>query len=293
MTAIAGKTVLLTGASRGIGVFIARALAREKATVIGVSRSKEKLDKVCVEVNTLGGKGISIPFDISKVEELPDLLQQINQLVGPVDILINNAGIEIYRAFQDYSLAELKSVLSLNLLAAMELTRLLLPSMLRQGSGHVVNITSLGGKKGSPYDTIYCSSKAGLLIFSDALRQELAGTGVEISAISPGYVAECGMFADTHVPAPNLAGKSTPEQVVRAVVRAIQQNKAEVIVNQDPVTEALTKVLFAVEQFFPRFGDAVHRRLGVAELNKMRVKNQIGADNLSKNRVYLEQPSNK
>ncbi|MDZ8188310.1 MAG: SDR family NAD(P)-dependent oxidoreductase [Nostoc sp. ChiSLP02] len=292
MTAIAGKTVLLTGASRGLGVFIARALAKEGATIIGVSRSKEKLEKVGLEINALGSKGISIPFDISQVEQLPDLLQEVNQLAGPVDILINNAGIEIYRAFQDYSLAELKSVLSINLLAAMELTRLLLPSMLRQRSGHIVNIASLGGKKGSPYDSIYCSSKAGLLIFSDALRQELAGTGVEISAISPGYIAEFGMFADTHVPAPELAGKSAPEQVVKAVIKAIRENKAEVIVNQDSMTEVLTKLLFAVEQFFPRFGDAVHQRLGVGELNKMRVKNQIIA-NISKNQVYLDKVSNK
>ncbi len=285
MTAIAGKTVLLTGASRGIGVFIARAIAREEATLVCVSRSKEKLDNVCVEVNAAGGKAISIPFDVSQVEQLPVLLQQINQLVGPIDILINNAGIEIYRAFQDYSLADLKSVLSLNLLAAMELTRLTLPSMLRQGSGHVVNIASLASKKGSPYDSIYCASKGGLLLWNDALRQELAGTGVEVSAICPGYVSETGMFADTHVPAPSQAGTSTPTDVAIAVVRAIKQNKAEVIVNQDSVTETMTKLLFAVEQFFPRFGDKVHRWLGVAELNKMRVKNQMDAKNLLKNRA--------
>lgn len=272
MTALAGKTVLLTGASRGIGVFIAHALAKEQATVVGVSRSKEGLDKVCAEVNAAGGKAISVPFDISQVEQFPVLLQQIEQQAGSIDILINNAGIEIYKAFTDYSLAELKSVLSINLLAAMELTRLTLPSMLRQGSGHIVNIASLASKKGAPYDSIYGGSKAGLLIWNDALRQEFAGTGVEFSAICPGYVSEAGMFADTRVPAPDLAGKSKPADVAIAVVRAIKQNKAEVIVNQDSATETMTKVLFAVEQLFPRFGDAVFRWLGVAELNKMRVK---------------------
>ena len=288
MTAIAGKTVLLTGASGGIGVFIARALASESATVVGVSRSKEKLDQVCAEVNAVGGKGISIPFDISQVEQFPVLLQQINQLVGPIDILINNAGIEIYKAYQDYSLADFKSVLSINLLAAMELTRLVLPSMLRQGSGHVVNIASLASKKGSPYDSIYSASKAGLLILSGALRQELAGTGVEISAICPGYVSEAGMFADTRVPAPRFSGQSKPADVAIAVVRAIKQNKAEVIVNQDPVTENFSRLLFAFEQFFPRFGDVVYRWLGVAELNQRRAKNQMRAENLGKNRGEVD-----
>lgn len=288
MTTIAGKTVLLTGASGGIGVFIALALAREQATVVGVSRSPEGLEQVGAQVKALGGQWVGLPFDINRVAELSVLVQQISKLTGSIDILINNAGIEIYKKFTDYSTSDIQSVLTTNLLAALELSRLILPTMLRQRSGHIVNIASLASKKGVPYDSIYCASKAGLLIWSDALRQELAGTGVEISAICPGYVSECGMFADTRVPAPRFAGQSKAADVAIAVVRAIKQNKAEVIVNQDPVTETLTKLLFAVGQFYPQFGDTVHRWLGVAELNKMRVKNQMSAVNFSRNRVELE-----
>jgi short-subunit dehydrogenase len=287
MTSIAGKTVVLTGASRGIGIFIARELAKKQVTVVGVSRSQEGLDKFCAEVNAMGGKGIGIPFDISDVEELPVLLRQIERVAGSVDILINNAGIEIYRAFQDYSLADLQSVLSTNLLAGMELTRLLLPSMLRQGSGHIVNIASLASKKGHPYDSVYSASKAGLLMWADAVRQELAGTGVGISAICPGYVSQQGMLADTGVPAPSLGGTSKPEDVAIAVVRAIEENKAEVIVNGDPITENLTKLLLAIEQFFPQVGDAVNRWLGVTRLNQMRAKNQICRENSRKKSSLL------
>ncbi|WP_193195500.1 SDR family NAD(P)-dependent oxidoreductase [Nostoc sp. MG11] len=278
MTTIAGKTVVLTGASRGIGVFIARVLAEKQATIVGVSRSQEGLDKVCAEVNALGGKGIGIRFDISNVEELPMLLKKIEQLAGSVDILVNNAGIEIYRAFPDYSLADLQSVLSVNLLAAMELTRLVLPKMLHQSSGHIVNMASLASKKGHPYDSVYSASKAGLLMWSDAIRQELAGTGVGISSICSGYVSQQGMLADTGVPVPNVGGVSTPADVARAVVRAIEQNQAEVIVNGNPITENLTKLLFAVEQFFPRFGDVVNQWIGVPKLNQMRIENQIRAE---------------
>jgi short-subunit dehydrogenase len=274
MSIIAGKTVLLTGASRGIGVFIARALAKEKATVIGVARSQQGLDQVSAEVKALGGQWLGITSDISNIESLPSLVEQINQLAGPIDILINNAGIEIYRPFQDYSTAELQSVLSTNLLAAMELSRLVLPNMLRQGSGHIVNIASLAAKKGPAYNSIYSASKAGMFMWSDAVRQELAGTGVEISIICPGYVSEQGMSADSGVPIPSSSGSSTPTDVAIAVIRAIEQNQPEVIVNKDAMSVNITKLLLALWQIFPLFGDKIHQWIGVTKLNKTRAENQ-------------------
>ncbi|MEO0853037.1 MAG: SDR family NAD(P)-dependent oxidoreductase [Cyanobacteria bacterium J06648_11] len=271
MTMLAGKTVLLTGASRGIGAEIARTLARQQVTVVGVARSPALLEDVCAEVNDLGGKGIPMPFDISEVERLPELIEQVEAQVGRIDIAINNAGLERYGAFQNYSLGELQAVLSVNLIAAMELTRLLLPGWLDRDSGHVVNLVSLAGKKGHPFDSAYSASKGGLLMWSQALRQELQGTGVEVSAICPGYVADTGMLADTGVPAPKLAGISQAKDVAIAVMKAIEQNRAEVIVNQDPLTESLTKLLLALEQVFPRVADATNRWLGVTRLNQERI----------------------
>lgn len=274
MTIITGQTVLLTGASRGIGVFIARALAKEKATIVGVSRSQEVLDQVSTEVKALGGHWFGIKHDLSQLEDLPNLVQQINQLVGSIDILINNAGIEIYREFQDYSAAELQSILTINLLSVMELSRLVLPTMLNQKRGHIVNIASLAGKKGNPYNSVYSASKAGLLMWNDALRQELADTDVGISAICPGYVSGQGMIADTGVPIPKLAGASKPDDVAKAVIRAIKHNQAEVIVNQDPITANISKLLMALWQIFPQFGDTVYHWMGVGKLNQLRIENQ-------------------
>ena len=272
MTAIAGKTVVLTGASRGIGAFIACALAREKATVVCISRSEPKLAQICAEIDELGGKGVSFPFDLSQVENLSTLVEQIKQQVGAIDILINNAGIEIYRAFTDYTLTELQLVLSTNLLAAMELTRLVLPSMLDRSTGHIVNMASTSGKKGAAYNSIYSASKGGSIVWSDALRQELTGTGVGVSTICPGYVCGEGMTADSGVPIPSMAGMSTPEAVTKATLKAIAQNQAEVIVNQDLITEITTKLLFALGQFFPRTSDRLYRRLGIAQSNQLRIK---------------------
>ncbi|MEO0839172.1 MAG: SDR family NAD(P)-dependent oxidoreductase [Cyanobacteria bacterium J06643_5] len=282
-----GKTVVLTGASRGIGEFIAAAFAKEQVTVIGVSRSKDKLDEVCNQINVLGGKGIGIPFDISKVEELPILVKKINNLTDSVDILINNAGIEIYHKFTDYSLTDIQSLLSTNLISAIELSRLLLPNMLERQEGHIVNIASLAAKKGHPFDSIYSASKAGLLMWSDALRQELIDTGVGISVICPGYVSQQGVFANTGIPAPTFSGTSKPEDVANAVIKAIKKNKAEIVVNQDPITEILTKLLLALWQLYPRLGDAFYNSIGVTKLNQMRIKKisfeeTIGIKNQSK-----------
>ena len=103
MTTIAGKTVLITGASRGLGRVIAHELAKEQATIVGVARSRSGLDRVCDEIEAMGGKAIGIACDLSQVERLSTLIVEIEQSVGSVDILINNAGTGIYRAFPDYS----------------------------------------------------------------------------------------------------------------------------------------------------------------------------------------------
>ncbi|MDJ0678657.1 MAG: SDR family NAD(P)-dependent oxidoreductase [Xenococcaceae cyanobacterium MO_167.B52] len=274
MRTIKGKTVLLTGASRGLGLLIARVLAQEGATIVGVARSSKGLEQFC---SLLNGNAIAIPFDLSRVEELPILVQEVKHLAGSVDILINNAGIEKYRAFTEYSLADLQAVLSINLVAAMELTRLILPEMLRRDSGHIVNMASLAAKKGSPYNSIYSASKGGLLMWTDTVRQELVGTGVGISAICPGYVLHVGMSADTGVPISRLAGASQPWVVAKAVAKAIQHNQAERIINQDFITEGFTKLLFMIAQFSPRWVDAVYQLMGIGKLNQRRIQAQTKA----------------
>ncbi len=270
MTSLKGKTVLLTGASRGLGVYIARNLAKEQATIVGVSRSKLSLDQVSDQIKAVGGKWISIPFDMTNVAELSTLASQIHEVAGPVDILINNAGVEMYRNFVDYSLEEIQSILTTNLIAAVEITRLLLPSMLERRSGHIVNIASIGGKKGVAYNSIYSASKAGLILWSDAIRQELTGTDVNISTICPGYISKVGMTVKTRVPVPPLAGISTPTKVADAVIKSLKKNQAEVIVNESFLTEGLTKVMFAIGQIYPEIVDTIYRLIGVVKLNQMR-----------------------
>ncbi|MBD2438567.1 SDR family oxidoreductase [Nostoc sp. FACHB-110] len=269
MTSIAGKIVLLTGASGGIGSFIAHALAKEQATVVAVSRSQIKLNDICTEIEASGCKAISIPFDISQVAELPNLVQQINQIAGGIDILINNAAIEKYRPFHQYTLPDIQSILTTNLIASMELTRLILPSMLARNSGHIVNIASGSGKKGMPYNSIYSASKAGLIMWTDALRQELADTNIGVSVVCPGYTA-AGMFSALGVAAPSLARVAPPKEVAIAILNAIKQNQAEVIVDG-----FVSKILFSNFQLFPKFGDLVFQWIGVKAVNKICAEKQM------------------
>ncbi|BAZ12429.1 short-chain dehydrogenase/reductase SDR [Calothrix sp. NIES-4071] len=269
MTHIAGKNVLLTGASGGIGEYIARALAKQKANVICVARSQAALEKLVTEIEQAGGKAISIPFDISKVEELPSLVEQVTQTIGSVDIVINNAAIEKYRPFQDYSLDDIRSTLTTNLISGMELTRLLLPDMIGKGSGHVVNIASGSGKKGAPYNSVYSASKAGLIMWTDALRQELASSNVGVTVVCPGYT-QAGMFLAFGLSAPKMARVSQPSDVANAILRAIEKNHGEVMLDG-----FLTKLLFSYIQLVPDFGDRLYRWIGLTKLNQTRAFNQM------------------
>ena len=262
MKTLAAKTVVLTGASRGIGTHIAQALAKEQATVVCVARSPGGLEQTCAQVESLGAKAIALPFDLSQLDALPTLVKQIEERAGAVDILINNAAVEKFRAFEDYTLADIQAISTLNLLAPMELTRLLLPGMQERDRGHIVNISSGSGKKAAPYNSLYSASKAGLIMWSEALRQELANTGVGVSVICPGCT-NAGMFLALDIPAPEGARVAEPTEVAAAAIAAIQENHKEVILDGLKI-----KVFYALSQLSPDFGDRMLQKAGVIETNR-------------------------
>jgi short-subunit dehydrogenase len=265
---LTGKTVLLTGASRGIGVYIAGTLAKQGARVIGVARSREGLEQTRFKVEAAGEVFYSIPFDLTQTGSLADLVSQAHDQAGPIDILVHNAGVELYQYYQANTAADLEKIVRTNLLAPLELTRLILPEMLERG-GHIVTIASLAGKKGVAYNSIYSATKAGLIMWCDALRQELAASRVNISVICPGYISTTGMFHDGGVAPPPLLGTSSPQDVADAVVTAITENRAEVIVNKGPM-----KPLLALGQISPTLGDRVVRWFGVPELSRKRIRGE-------------------
>jgi short-subunit dehydrogenase len=265
MQPLRDMNVVVTGASRGIGPVIAGTLAQRGARVAAVARDRAALEQTCREIRDAGGHAVPIDADLADVGSLGRLLERTEGELGPIDILVNNAGVEYYRRYTEYTADQLRAVLSVNLHAPMELSRLLLPGMLERGRGHIVNIASLAGKKGVLYNGPYSASKAGLILWTDALRQELRDTPVNVSVIMPGYVREAGMFHDGGVEPPRLLGTSSPQDVADAVVSAIEQDRAEIIVNPGPM-----RPLLALGQLSPRLSDRLVEWLGVNRLNERR-----------------------
>jgi short-subunit dehydrogenase len=249
--------VLLTGGSRGLGPFMARALLGHGARVTLNARSESDLEKTR---GAIGTDRVAIaPGDVSVPADREAIVAAAENAFGPIDILVNNAGIESVLPFEEFRDDEIERVISVNLQAPILLTRLVIPGMLQRGQGHIVNISSLSGKTGPPYHTIYASTKHGLVGFTLSLRSELKGSGVSASVICPGYITEAGMFAEERgMEPPKKSGAwGTPIDVARAVVRSIEKNVPEIIVARGMAR--IADVAFAIS---PRFVDAVARRTG-------------------------------
>lgn len=258
-----GDTVLVTGASGGLGALIARAFASLKVKLALVAYPGIGLDELKREVENRAEKTIAIVSDLRDANQRRDMLQKVKKELGSVDILINNAGIEFTSRYHDLSEENICDVLKVNLEAPMILSRLVLPDMLEKKRGHIVNISSLAGKGGPAFQEPYCASKAGLILFTSSFRGTYRGSGVSASAIVPGFV-EAGIYAKlkerTGFSAPALLGTSQPDPVVRAVIRAIERDLPEVIVNSLPV-----RPLFAFTALFPSAGEWLVGKTGANE----------------------------
>lgn len=260
MKELKGRNALLTGASRGLGVHIARALAEEGVNLALIARSIDALDEVREEVILHNIKAVVIPADLSDTEQVMALADKVGDELGPIDILINNAGIEWANPFCSYSPQEIQKMIQVNFTAPMLLTRSVLQGMLDRGRGHIVNMSSLAGKTGFPNQTPYASTKAGMIMFTNSLRTELDGTPVGASVICPGFVAEDGMYAEMEKragPAPRLLKPTTPDKVTSAVIKAIKKDKAEIIVSALPVRPA-----FIIQEIFPGIKSTLNKVFG-------------------------------
>jgi len=226
---------VVTGVSRGIGPHIARALAREGVDLVVTARSGDQLRAIATELSALGGRAVAVPSDLRVAAERERLVREATVRLGGIDILVNNAALDSSGAFRTLDVETLAATIDTNLTAPIHLASLVLPEMCARRSGHIVNVASLAGKKAVPYEALYGGTKAGLIEWTSALRIELRGTGVSLSAICPGYVTGEGMFARRGVAAPKLVGSTTPTAVANAIVRAIRRNRPVVLVNSMPV----------------------------------------------------------
>jgi short-subunit dehydrogenase len=233
-----GRNALVTGAGGGLGGYIARALAAEGVNLALTDLPGAPVDGLAAELRSRGVEVSCAPADLSDADERQRLATWGAEVLGPLDILVNNAGIEFGGSFLRTTEEELEAIVAVNLLAVMDMTRIVLPGMLERERGHIVNMASLAGKVPPLYLASYAATKHGVVGFTHALRLENgSGKPVGFSAICPGFVSQVGMFGRLEhlASAPRLLGTVPPESVGDAVVRAIRRNLPEVIVNKRPV----------------------------------------------------------
>ena len=179
--------LILTGASRGIGRELADGLAARGARLALVARNADALEQI---VSDLGpDRATAFPCDLGDATAIDGLIARVESEGGPVDGLVNNAGLDHTGAFTEMSAAELRAVIDVNLIATAELCRQVVPGMTARGRGHIVNVSSIGGSLPSAGVIAYCATKAGVNQFTAGLRSELKGTGVSTTLVEIGPVA--------------------------------------------------------------------------------------------------------
>src|SRR4051794_9272454 len=214
-----GSSVLLTGATGGIGHAIARALHGAGASLLLTGRRLDVLEPLAAEV---GGRASAV--DLSDRAAVDALIDE----AGDIDVLVANAALPASGDALDFSVEQIDRALDVNLRAPMIMSRVLGERMAARGRGHIVLISSLSGKSGQAQSAIYSATKFGLRGFGQGLRGDLAPRGVGVSVVFPGFIRDAGMFHESGAKLPKGVGTSTPDQVAAGVLRAITQDKGEV-----------------------------------------------------------------
>ena len=219
-----GKTALLTGATGGLGRAIAAALAERGASVLLSSRKADELTELAAALPGEGHRALVADLALEGTAE------RLVSEAGDVDILVANAGLPGTGKIDDFSAEEITRALRVNLEAPMRMSRQLVPAMQKRGEGHLVFIASLAGKAPSPRSAVYNATKFGLRGFALGLRCDLVGSGVGVSLVSPGFIRDAGLFADSGAKTPLGMGTATPQDVAAAAVKAIERDKHEIAV---------------------------------------------------------------
>ena len=184
-----GKIGIVTGAGSGIGRAIALAFIAEGAKVAVAGRNQEKLNRVARELKNLGGKGLALVADVSKEKDVESMVQKTLARFGKIDILVNNAGQILREKITDTDPSNWDNIINVNLRGTFLCSKAVLPFMIRQQNGRIINISSTAGKYGAPSRTAYCASKFAVSGLNESLAQEVAANGITISSICPGRVA--------------------------------------------------------------------------------------------------------
>ena len=227
------SVVVVTGASRGVGRSIALELATEGPRLVLVARAQAELEDVQRGVEELGGEAVVIPTDLRAPEEIEAMVQETLATFGTVDAVINNAGWSPpLRPIQQTSLEDWDHVMQVNARAPFQITKLFLPTMLEKGRGHVINISSLVGKRGVATASAYCMSKAALMAMGESLIAEASPKGIRMTNFACGAINTDMRWEAT--PDYPMEQVIEPEDVAQAVLNVLKMNDT-VLIEEIPI----------------------------------------------------------
>ena len=251
---LTGRSVLLTGATGGIGHAIARTLAARGATLVLTGRRTDVLEPLAAET---GGRALAV--DLADRSEVDRLIAE----AGEVDVLVANAALPASGPLDGFTVEQIDRALDVNLRAPIVLAKALSEAMIARGrGGHIVLISSLSGKSGQAGTSMYSATKFGLRGFAQGLRGDLHGTGVGVSVVFPGFISDAGMFAESGATLPKGVGTRTPQQVADAVLVAITKDRAEI-----DVAPVGLRVGTAFAQLAPQLSAAASKRMGAETIS--------------------------
>ncbi|AIZ64279.1 3-ketoacyl-ACP reductase [Hymenobacter sp. DG25B] len=208
MESLKGKVALVTGAGKGIGRAVALALAQEGVHVGLLARTESQLREVAKEIEALGVKTAVVTADVANREAVEAAVAQVKAQLGPIDILINNAGIGTFARLVDMPPAEWEHIVQVNLMGTYYATRAVLPDMIARETGDIINIASTAGQRGAATTSAYSASKFAILGLTESLMQEVRKQNIRVSALTPSTVA-------TELAISNKLTDGNPEKVMQ------------------------------------------------------------------------------
>ncbi|MFX3633048.1 MAG: SDR family NAD(P)-dependent oxidoreductase [Candidatus Pristimantibacillus sp.] len=246
-----GKVVLISGASSGIGALTAKLLSEHGAIPVLTGRNLTKLHESAAEI---GGSCAVYQMDVTDMQQVQQIVDTIIAKYGKIDILLNNAGFGKFESFEDAPVESFEQMMDTNYMGIVRCTKAVVPYMLKQGTGHIVNIASMAGKIGSSKSTGYSATKHAVLGFTNSLRMELKNKGIIVSAVNPGPI-DTPFFTVADPSGSYVKNVSwfmmKPEYVAKSIVRVIERQKAELDL---PVAASAGIKLY---QLFPRLADRI------------------------------------